>query len=113
MNERVPEGVNPPIVWVGVDDVPIVFVNQTIGQVGQQTEVILTFGQLAPPAILAETREERERQVKSLTHIPIKPVARLALTKTGLEELVGVLQQTLVNYEKAQEIMAQAQEGDE
>ena len=109
MEGRVPEGVNLPIVWTGVDDMPIVFVNQTIGQVGQQSEVILTFGQLAPPAILGETQEERDRQIRDLTHIPIKPVARLALTRAGLEQLVDVLHQTLANHDKAQEFMTQAQ----
>ncbi len=104
-----PEGVNLPIVWEGVDDVPMVFVNQTLGQVGQQSEVILTFGQLAPPAILADTQEEREKQARALTHLPIKPVARLALTRTGLEQLVDVLHQTLTNHDMAQELMAQAQ----
>ncbi len=117
LEEQVPEGVNLPIIWTGVDDVPMVFVNQTLAQVGQQSEVILTFGQLAPPAVLADTQEERERQIRALTHIPIKPVARLALTRTGLEQLVDVLHQTLVNHDKAQELMAQAQrmadEGDE
>ena len=109
LEKQLPEGATPPVVWVGVDDLPIIFTNQTLGQVGQQTEVILTFGQLAPPAILAQTQEEREKQVRSLTHVPIKPVARLALTRTGLEQLMDVLQQTIANYDKAQELMAQVQ----
>ena len=95
--------------WEGVDDVPILFVNQVLGQVGQQAEVILTFGQLAPPALLGETREERMRQARDLTHIPIKPIARLAMTRAGLEQLVDVLHKTVENYEKAQELLAQAQ----
>jgi hypothetical protein len=109
LEEQLPEGVPIPVAWEGVDDVPILFVNQVLGQVGQQSEVILTFGQVAPPAILGQTREERERQVRALTHMPIKPIARLALTREGLEQLVGVLQQTLANHDKAQELFAQAQ----
>jgi hypothetical protein len=109
LDEQLPKSVDLPVVWTGVDDVPMVFVNQILGQVGQQSEIILTFGQFAPPAILAGTQEERERQVKALTHIPIKPVARLALTRTGLEQLVDVLHQTLANHDKAQELIAQAQ----
>lgn len=108
MEGQLPEGL-PPVTWVGVEDVPILFVNQVLGQVGQQSEIILTFGQLAPPAILAESQEERERQLRGMTRIPIKPIARLGLTRAGLEQLVTVLHQTLENYNKAQEFFAQAQ----
>jgi hypothetical protein len=108
LEERLPEGM-PSVTWEGVEDVPILFVNQVLGQVGQQSEVILTFGQLSPPAILGEDPEERERQLKSMSRIPIKPIARLGLTRAGLEQLVAVLHQTLDNYDKAQEFLAQAQ----
>ncbi len=88
---------------------PILLVNQFLGQVGQQSEVILTFGQFAPPAILGETQAERERQAEGVKHIPIKPVARLALTRAGLEQLVSILHQTLENHDKAQAFFEQAQ----
>jgi hypothetical protein len=64
---------------------------------------------MAPPAILGKTQEERERQLRELSPLSIKPIARLALTRPGLEQLVAVLQQTLENYDKAQELIAQAQ----
>ena len=109
MEEQLPEGVHLAVGWEGVEDVPILFVNQVLGQVGQQSEVISTFGQLAPPAILGESKEEREKQLGGITRLPIKPVARLALTRAGLEQLVTVLHQTLENHDKAQEFFAQAQ----
>ena len=109
MEEQLPEGVNLRALWEGVDDVPVLFVNQALGQVGQQAEVILTFGQLVPPAILGETPEERVSQASALTHIPIKPVARLAMTRAGLEELMRILRETAENYDKVRELMAQAQ----
>lgn len=109
MTEQVPEGIPFPIAWEGVDDLPVLFVNQVLGQVGQQTEVILTFGQLTPPAILGETQAEREQQIRDVTRLPIKPVARFALTREGLEQLVAVLHQTLENHDKVLEIMAQMQ----
>ena len=107
MEERLPEGEYPPVTWVGVEDVPILFVNQVLGQVGEQSEIVLTFGQLAPPAILGQTQEEREKQLKGLERIPIKPIARLAMTRAGLEQFIVVLHQTLANHDKAQEFMAQ------
>jgi hypothetical protein len=109
LDEQLPEGLNIAVTWEGIDDVPILFVNQVLGQVGQQSEIILSFGQMAPPAILGNTQEERERQLRELSPLSIKPIARLALTRPGLEQLVAVLQQTLENYDKAQELIAQAQ----
>jgi hypothetical protein len=109
LGEQLPEDVHLSVAWEGVEDVPILFANQVLSQVGQHSEVILTFGQLAPPAILGETQEEREKQLASITRLPIKPVARLALTRAGLEQLVTVLHQTLENHDKAQQFFAQAQ----
>jgi hypothetical protein len=109
LTEQLPEGVPFPVAWEGVEDVPVLFVNQVLGQVGQQAEVVLTFGQLTPPAILGETQAERERQIGDWPRIPIKPVARFALTREGLEQLVTVLHQTLENHDKVSEIMAQMQ----
>jgi hypothetical protein len=111
LEEQLPEGMaSLPVAWEGIEDVPILFVNQVLGQVGQQAEVILAFGQVAPPAILGETQAEREKQLRAITRISVKPVARLALTRAGLEQLVGVLHQTLENHDKAQKAFAQAQE---
>ena len=109
MEEQLPEGVPFSISWEGVNDLPVLFVNQVIGQVGQQGEVILTFGQLVPPAILGETQAEREQQARSISHVPVKPVARLAMTRVGLEELMRILRDTAENYDKVQELIAQAQ----
>jgi hypothetical protein len=109
LEEQLPEGVDLSIAWEGVDNMPILFVNQFSGQVGQQSEVLLTFGQLAPPIILGETQEERVRHARGLTHISVKPIARVAMTRAGLEELVGVLHKTIENYDKAQELLARAQ----
>ena len=46
MPERLPEEFQLPVVWVGTEEVPLLFANQVLGQVGQQGEVVLTFGQL-------------------------------------------------------------------
>lgn len=87
-----------PIVWVGVDDLPVPLVNQLIGLV-QPNEVFLTFGTLVPPAIMAETLEERRAQAEAIPFVQVKPVARLGLTPDRLREFIAILQQTLTNYE--------------
>jgi hypothetical protein len=100
---QVPEGsVQVPTVWVGVEDLPILFTNQTIGVV-QRGEVFLTFGALVPPAIIGETVEERKAQAESIQFVQINPVARMAMTPDHLRRLIQVLQDTLSNYERLTE----------
>lgn len=96
-----PEAVRIPVVWVGGDETPILLVNQFLGQF-QDSEFILTFGQFAPPALIG-TEEERREQAREISFIPVKVLARLALTRSRLEELMRVLQETLANHDKHQE----------
>jgi len=52
-----PEGaIEVPVVWVGVDDLPVQFVNQFLGVI-EQNEIFLNFGSLVPPPIMGETIE--------------------------------------------------------
>ena len=112
MAEGTGEGIAIRVLWDGIENVPIMLTNQALGQVGQQGEVILTFGQLAPPVLAGDPDQQRE-QAKGIPFIPIKPVARLALTRAGLEDLIRVLKETRDNYDKAQETTAKpTEEGD-
>jgi hypothetical protein len=95
------EFIDVPIVWVGVEDIPIQYVNQAIGQVGRGGEFFLSLGQLTPPPLVG-TPEQQAEQAQQISYVPIKPVARLGLTRLGVEELIGVLQQTLQNYDRVQ-----------
>lgn len=92
--------VQVPVAWVGVDEAPITLVNQFLGQF-QQDEFILTFGQFAPPALLG-TPEERLEEARSISFVSIKVLARFGLTRARVEELIGVLEQTLKNYDETQ-----------
>jgi len=95
-----PEGVvGVPIVWVGAEELPLLFVNQFLGVV-QPGEIFIHFGALVPPAITGETDEERKAQAEAIQFVQVKPVARLAMTPARLQELIEILQQTLSNYEK-------------
>lgn len=102
------QDVNLPVLWVGTEETPLVFANQVLGQVGQQGEVVLTFGQLAPPTFVG-TPEEIARQAERISYVPTNTVARLVITRPGLDQLIEVLQQTVANYERAQ----QAQKGNQ
>lgn len=112
MAEEVRQEAQLPIAWIGSEELPVTLVNQFLGQVGTQDEVILIFGQITPPILLG-TPEQQQEQAKEIPFVPVKPVARLGLTKAGLDQLVEVLQQTQSNYDQAQRQKAQwTEEGD-
>jgi hypothetical protein len=111
--EETRQEVQLPIVWSGNEDVTIVLANQFLGQVGLQDEVVLTFGQVTPPALIGTPEQQRE-QAKDVPFLAVKPVVRVGLTKEGLDQLIGVLNKTRSNYEQLQEAKAeQAKEGGE
>jgi hypothetical protein len=88
---------------MGAEDVPVLLANQFIGQVGQQNEVVLTVGQVVLPALLGNPEQQIE-QAREMSEVPIRILARLGLTRDGLDELIRVLEQTRVNYDKAQQM---------
>jgi hypothetical protein len=93
-----PIEIQVPSSWVGVEDLPITFANAFVGIVAPH-EIFFNIGSFSPPAITGATSEEREQQVRSVGFIPIKPLARLALTPKRLDELISALQNTRTNYE--------------
>lgn len=99
MADPEPTQIQLPLVWLGLEDVPISMTNQILGQVAGDNEIILSFGQVAPPPLLG-TPEERLAQAQQLSYVSVRVITRLALTHKKLQELVRVLQETLANYDK-------------
>jgi hypothetical protein len=91
------EGVEIPIVYVGVEDEPILLANQFVIQ-HQQNEFILTIGQIAPPILLG-TEQERMEQAKQVAYVPVNVVGRFTFTRERLVELLQVLQTNLDRYD--------------
>ncbi len=113
MAEELPDGIQIPLSWEGIEDLPILLANQVIGQVGQQGEVILSFGQASPPVLIGDPEQQRE-QAGEIPFVPIKPVARLALTRVGLDDVIRILSETRANWDKTLGLpAAPAEEGDE
>jgi hypothetical protein len=89
-----------PLAWIGAEDLPVLFVNQIVGQVDPQDDAFfLTLGQTLPPALIG-TLEERVAQAEELVYVPVKPVVRLSFTRRKLEELVAVLQTNLDQHDQ-------------
>ncbi len=89
--------VSLPVVWVGVDELPVHSANQFFGQV-HDGEIYLTVGVVTPPLLPADEAEAFAR-LTEMTYVPVRPIVRLALTKPRLDEVIGVLQEVQQMYE--------------
>lgn len=61
-----------PVSWVGAEELPILYANQFVGQVHEDT-FFLTIGQLVPPALIG-TPEEQAEQLEEIAYLPVKPL---------------------------------------
>lgn len=82
----------PEIAWVGAEDLPVEFANIFSAVIGENA-IFLNLGSMVPPTV------ESEEQFASLRFIPVKPIARIALTPGNLDHLV----QTLENARRERE----------
>ena len=87
-----------PIVFTGVEDVPIYFANHFVVQ-HQGDEFFIIVGQVTPPILLG-TVDDQRRQASQLTHVPVNVVARIGMNKHRLTELVKILQENLATRDK-------------
>src|SRR5438552_969384 len=94
MAETPGRSVTVPVTWVGTEEIPVVFVNQMLGQVDDRGDVILSFGQATPPALIG-TPEEQAAQVQRLAYVPVKPIARFTMSRSRVVDLISVLNQLL------------------
>jgi len=98
VSEGESEGIQVPLVWVGAEDVPILYANTFISQFDQSGGFIVTAGQMNPPALIG-TPDEMRAQAEQVTFVPVRVAARLALTQSKMLELVQVLQLNLEQFE--------------
>jgi hypothetical protein len=90
-----------PLVYVGAEDVPILFVNQFVIQ-HHEDDFVLMLGQITPPVLLG-TDEERRAQAEKVAYVPVNVVARVAFSRGRLVELIEVLQEHLRKYDAQRE----------
>jgi hypothetical protein len=95
MPDELPEPIELETAWIGADDLPVHFANAFTGVVGP-TAVFITIGSQVPPAI--ESREDAER-LRATGFVPLRPIARIALTPQGLDDMIESLENTRTNYQ--------------
>lgn len=76
------------------------FASQIVAQF-QQDHFIVSFFEVFPPPLLAETDQEKIAALKALDHVDAKCVARIIVTPAKMQELVQLLAENLANYQLA------------
>jgi hypothetical protein len=106
MSDPQPEGIEVPVIWAGVEDVPILYANTFICQfdVASPGGFILTAGQMTPPALIG-TPEEVQEQAEQVSFVPVRAAARLAFTRAKLDELVAILQANREKFDQWRTMM--------
>ena len=99
------------LTWVGTEEVPIAFVNQLMGQLDDRADMILTFGQMTPPALIG-TPDEVAAQAHRLAYVPVKPVARFTMSRARATDMLKLLTQLLQNQTVARETLRKSGQGE-
>jgi hypothetical protein len=94
-----PDHVAVRLLWIDLDEVVIQHANQFVGQANGE-EIYLSLGCAPPPVIMGDTPDERRAQAQNIGYIPVRPIARVSMTRDHLDQLIRVLNQTVEIYER-------------
>ena len=82
---------------MGAEDAPLLYANQFVLQ-RNGSEFFLLIGQVTPPVVIG-TPEEQEAQLDQVSFVPVKVVARVALNRERLGQLVSLPEQQKAVYD--------------
>jgi hypothetical protein len=102
MAPDLPDNIAVPLAWVGYDETPIVYANNFLIQFQHEGSFVIGIGQATAPA-LTGTPEEIAAQAQDIEFIPVRPIARIAVTEDKLRELIQAMEANLQNFEHAKE----------
>jgi hypothetical protein len=102
MPDTPPSPLQVPLVWVEHDDPRVRWVNQFQSQF-QPDEFIVSFGQAVPPPVRPGTEAEVQAQLEQIQFVASHTVAKIALNRPRMVELIQILQENLAAHDKAME----------
>jgi hypothetical protein len=83
-----------PLDWSSVTDLPVLAANQLMIQVdvvgGQPDSIVLVIGHASPPPMFG-TPEELAATLAEAAPIPVRPIARVSMSRRRLVEWIAVL----------------------
>jgi len=102
MPEKPSDGIAVPLVWVGLEEAEIKFVNQIIVQMGppgHEGEFVISLGQLQSPVLIGDEKQVKQA-LRSLPYVPVKTVTKAGVPVERVREFIDVLQRVVKNYEQ-------------
>ena len=99
-SKKPPKGIEVrevPLVWVGLDEIPVRTVTNAISQGAEDGLFTISFGYTNAPALIGSKSEIR-KQLEGITSVSVSPVVRIALTESQLAKTIKTLQTTLKRY---------------
>lgn len=85
-----------PLAWTDLDDLDIPLANH-FASLFHEDMFVVAAGNVFPPVFIGSDESRRE-QAQELPFLPIRAVARFALTEAKLEDFINVLQSNLQKY---------------
>ena len=93
-------GKEVPLAWIGVEEKPVIAVNQAYSQFDNNGMFVLTLGIANTPPFMRGKREN-QKILDAIEVVTVTPVARLAMTEGHAESLIKALQTNLKQYRAA------------
>ena len=98
-----PESVEVPMAWTGVEALDVLTANEFLITVDPENDMMyLTVGVVTPPPITG-TPDEIRQQLHDLNYVPVRTLARFALSRLRAERLGEALRESLSRYDQARE----------
>ena len=107
MSETVPHLVKVRIDWSEAETAQAPHANQALAQIGAPGSdgmpdgIYVTMGSVAPPPLLDDDEEARDRLLERLTTrgVKVNVVCQFHMSRQMLDDLIGVLQTTAAKYD--------------
>src|SRR5215210_6526288 len=99
MTDETAAVISIPLAYIGAEDVPILYANNFVLQF-ERDEFVLVIAQHTMPIILHGTDEEKREAVRKIPYVPVKVVARVAMSRARTRELRDLLDRQLEQEEQ-------------
>jgi hypothetical protein len=87
-----------PLTWTDFDDTPIMFANHVVVQ-HQPDEFVLSLSQVVGPPLTGNA-DDRRAQASQVDHLNLHTLARVAMNRRRVVELIAVLQAELQDHDR-------------
>src|SRR3990170_3945154 len=92
------KGIRVQLEWSDPTSLPIMRADQISIMFVREGEFILTLGKVTPP-VFSGSESEKAAQAEHLDRVAIRPLVRLGLSRSTVEEFASVLQQNLTRHD--------------